>query len=148
MKPELDAHGVALVGIGLEELGLEEFLAGKFFNGDLYLDVDKSCYKGLNLRRHGITSGFGLLDSRVFEANKKAGDTPGNMAGDGMQLGATFVVEKGGRVLFEFRQEYYGHEAELDDIRQALGIPIPEASASSDSASTAKRASTSSTKSK
>jgi hypothetical protein len=45
LKPELDAHGVALAGIGLEELGLEEFLAGNYFNGDLYLDVDKSCYK-------------------------------------------------------------------------------------------------------
>ena len=54
-------------------------------------------------------SGFGLLDSRTWGANKEAGvrmpcmqsmthhaqDTPGNLEGDGLQLGATFVIEKG-----------------------------------------------------
>lgn len=33
IKPQLDAHNIALVGVGLEELGLDEFQEGKFFTG-------------------------------------------------------------------------------------------------------------------
>ena len=64
-----------------------------------------------------------------------------------MQLGATFVIEKGvfysssgcwnalidkslstgGKVLLDFRQEYYGHEVELNKIREVLGIPLGSA---------------------
>eukprot|EP00042_Codosiga_hollandica_P036951 m.286983 g.286983 ORF g.286983 m.286983 type:complete len:97 (-) comp55005_c0_seq1:269-559(-) len=86
------------------------------------------------LRRHGLLSGFGLLDSRVHEAKRQAGSTPeaGVLIGDGLQMGATFVIDKGGRVLMDFRQEYYGHEASLNDIRAALGLPPqPDASTSS-----------------
>ena len=36
---------MSLVAVGLEELGLEEFIEGDFFNGDLYLDINKACYK-------------------------------------------------------------------------------------------------------
>ena len=35
MKPQLDAHGVRLCGVGLEEFGVEEFQEGKFFTGGL-----------------------------------------------------------------------------------------------------------------
>ena len=34
LKPKLDAHGVGLVLVGIEELGVQDFLAGKFFVDD------------------------------------------------------------------------------------------------------------------
>ena len=52
LKDELAAHDVALVAVGLEELGMEEFLEGGFFNGDLYLDLGKACYKARALYTH------------------------------------------------------------------------------------------------
>ena len=36
---------MSLVAVGLEDVGLEEFIEGDFFNGDLYLDINKACYK-------------------------------------------------------------------------------------------------------
>jgi hypothetical protein len=39
---------VVLAAVGLEELGIEEFIDGDFFNGNLYLDNNKACYKVLN----------------------------------------------------------------------------------------------------
>ena len=33
IKPQLAAHGVDLVAVGLEQLGVEEFLEKKFFDG-------------------------------------------------------------------------------------------------------------------
>ena len=33
IKPQLAAHGVNLVAVGLEQLGVEEFLERKFFDG-------------------------------------------------------------------------------------------------------------------
>ncbi len=54
-------------------------------------------------------------------------DTPGNLSGDGFQLGGTFIIEKGGRVLLEHRQQYYGHEVALNTVRSTLGLPTREA---------------------
>jgi prostamide/prostaglandin F2alpha synthase len=54
LKDELDSIGVSLVAICLEELGLADFVDGKFFAGDLFLDVNKGCYKGLKFERKGI----------------------------------------------------------------------------------------------
>ena len=45
LKPELDARGIALAGVGLEPLGVKEFVEGGYFDGDLYIDINKQCYK-------------------------------------------------------------------------------------------------------
>jgi hypothetical protein len=49
-------------------------------------------------------------------------DTPGNLTGDGFQLGGTFIIDKGGRVLLAHRQQYYGHEVPLNTVRKTLGL--------------------------
>lgn len=49
VKPQLDAHGVRLCGIGLEEFGVEEFQEGKFFTGGL-----KACYETLIINNNII----------------------------------------------------------------------------------------------
>lgn len=56
LTPILAAHNVKNVGVGLEELGLEEFVEGKFFNGDLYVDVEKKTFKDIGFKRWGIMS--------------------------------------------------------------------------------------------
>lgn len=33
IKPQLDAHNITLIGVGLEDLGLDEFQEGKYFTG-------------------------------------------------------------------------------------------------------------------
>ena len=33
IKPQLDAQGIGLVGVGVEELGVQAFVDGKYFDG-------------------------------------------------------------------------------------------------------------------
>lgn len=120
----LAQNNVKLIGVGLEWFGIEEYVEGKYWTGDLYVDDGKKVYKALNLRSLGLLNGFGMLDRRVYEADsaaKKAGVT-GNLKGDGFQLGATFVIKKGGELTLEFRQQSYVHHPEPTRILQALDL--------------------------
>ncbi|CAG2244596.1 FAM213B [Mytilus edulis] len=56
-----------LVGVGLEELGLEDFQRGEYFNGDLYIDMKKQCYKSLGFRRMNIFNVFPAIFPRHQE---------------------------------------------------------------------------------
>ena len=44
------------------------------------------------------------------------------MKGDGMQLGGTYVIEKGGKILFEHKQTGFGSHPKLSDLLSVLGI--------------------------
>ena len=41
----------------LQELGIDEFIALKFWSGDLYLDNNKSCFKALEFARKNLVCG-------------------------------------------------------------------------------------------
>ena len=125
IKPQLDAHDVGLVAIGLEEFGLEEFIEGKFFDGELFLDQDYACYKGLDMVRISkLGMPMHLLGSTSRAALAKANKEgiTGNLAGDGNQLGGTYVIEKGGNVLYAFKQKTYGDHPPVGDLLETLGI--------------------------
>ncbi|XP_037514570.1 prostamide/prostaglandin F synthase isoform X2 [Rhipicephalus sanguineus] len=51
IKPQLDAAGVRLVGIGHENIGLEDFRRGEYFKGELYVDEERNAYKALQYKR-------------------------------------------------------------------------------------------------
>ncbi len=119
--------------VGLEEYGLEEFAKAGYWSGmhgdlddaeadaNLFVDKDKAAYQVLGLARAGWSNGFGLLDSRVHTANKNLPEhIHGNSRGDGMQFGATFVFAKGGDLMMDHRQEYYGHYPEEGTILAAV----------------------------
>ena len=72
-----------------------------------------------------------LLSSTVRAANAKANaeGTVGNMSGDGLQLGGTFVIEKGtGKVLFEKKQKTFADHPTTGELLAALGITDQEGS--------------------
>ena len=101
IKPLLDANGIGLVAIGLEELGIKAFVDGQYFKGDLYIDQDYHTYKGLSLGRVGLLSvPSQILSSSTKNLNAKANalGISGDLKGDGLQLGGTYVVEKGAYV--------------------------------------------------
>jgi len=126
IKPLLDEHDVRLVGVGLEELGVEEFVAGKFFDGELFLDTQKKSYEAMGFKRFGILASIPeLLKKITRDANARAGTRgiTGNLAGDGMQTGGTIIVSKGGsEVLYLFKQQSFADHAPNEDILKALGI--------------------------
>ncbi|ELU07388.1 hypothetical protein CAPTEDRAFT_223254 [Capitella teleta] len=133
LKPQLDANEVRLVGVGLEELGLEEFVEGKFWSGELYLDAKKQIYKDMSYKRIGFFSAIGSVlckKGRSILALAKEQGITGNLAGDGYQNGGTIVVSKGGdKVLLNYIQESPADHVDPKDVLNSLGIKTEGASA-------------------
>lgn len=69
LTPLLASHNVKNIGVGLEEFGLEEFVEGKFFNGDLYVDIEKKTYQDLGYKRYGT---FGVMMSLFSKTARDA----------------------------------------------------------------------------
>lgn len=126
LEPELRASGVALVGVGPEELGLKEFKEGGFFRGSIYIDEQKKTYKDLGFKRYTAISVVpAAIGKKVRDvaAKAKAGGIQGNFSGDLLQSGGMLIVAKGGeKVLLHFIQDSPGDHAPLEDISKALGI--------------------------
>jgi len=111
--------------VGLERKNMNWFVREKSFHGELFLDEEKNMYKRMQLKSNSIWNGFGLFSAGVLarnEAAKKAGVTSPTLAGDGMQLGSTLVIAKGGAVLLRHDQKYYGDDPKLESILRSLGI--------------------------
>ncbi|KAM9859528.1 prostamide/prostaglandin F synthase [Aulostomus maculatus] len=126
LEPDLTASGVALVGVGPEELGLKEFKEGGFFKGSIYVDAQKKSYKDLGFKRYTALSVVpAALGKKVRDVSAKASaeGIQGNFSGDLLQSGGLLVVAKGGeKVLLHFIQDSPGDHAPLEDISKALGI--------------------------
>lgn len=107
----------------METFGYKEFADGGYWDGDLTVNEGKTIHKALNLKKKGLTSGFGLFASSVRRehSRSKARGFTGNLKGDGFQLGATFVLDQGGELLYAFYQKNYGDQAPLEDIIVAAG---------------------------
>lgn len=119
--PTLDSNNVRIVAVGIEKLGLEEFQQGGYWNKELYIDNGKKIHQALSIKSVGILNAAKMLYD-VRDAIKKATDVPGNLKGDGRQLGATFVIAKGGTMLMDFRQKDFADHPSAQSILEACGI--------------------------
>lgn len=122
-REEYEKRGVRLVCLSFEAFGEgsdfdRSFTRYKFWNGPIYT-INKLVYQQLFGRKGLLDNFYGLLDIDK-EAYERSKTTPGNMKGDGFQLGGQFVVAKGGKVLLEHRQKLFGDDAKLIDIFKAL----------------------------
>ena len=128
IKQELDAHNVRLVGIGVEELGVKEFIDGKFFDGDLFIDIEKKCFKDMNYKRYGILNLIPALFSKTSRdavSEAKAANLGGDLKGDYYQVGGTLVVAKGGeKVLFSHKQEALADHVDPSEVLKSLNIEV------------------------
>jgi len=108
--------GVGLVGVGPEFLGVEEFAKEGYFKGDLYVDDARNLHKAMQTSRASV---FSLLRPAFWSSvsrGKEKGFT-GNLAGDGLQLGGTFVYDcESGNLLFSYYQDHFGDHANLDEV--------------------------------
>jgi len=108
------------VGVAPEFLGLEEFAKEGFFKGDLYIDETRNLYKAMKTSRASV---FSLLRPAVWSSISGAKEKgfSGNMAGDGLQLGGTFVFDcRSGNILFAHYQDHFGDHANLDEVLQVV----------------------------
>ncbi|XP_039972408.1 prostamide/prostaglandin F synthase isoform X3 [Xiphias gladius] len=126
LEPDLRASGVALVGVGPEEVGLQEFKERGFFKGSIYVDEPKKTYKDLGFKRYTALSVVpAALGKKVRDVAAKANaeGIQGNFSGDLLQSGGMLIVAKGGeKVLLHFIQDSPGDHVPLEDISKALGI--------------------------
>lgn len=126
LKESLDANQIRLIGIGPETVGLQEFLDGKYFTGELYLDESKQSYKELGFKRYNALSIVpAALGKKVRDIVTKANadGVQGNFSGDLLQSGGMLVVSKGGeKALLHFVQDSPGDFVPLDTLVTALGI--------------------------
>lgn len=121
-REEYEARGVNLVCLSFEAFGEgsdfdRSFTKYAFWNGPIYT-IEKTVYQELFGRKGFFDNFYGLLDIDK-QALERSKDTPGNMKGDGFQLGGQFVVHKGS-VKLEHRQKLFGDDAKLIDIFTAL----------------------------
>jgi prostamide/prostaglandin F2alpha synthase len=121
-RKDYEALGYSLVCLSFEAFGEgsdfdRSFTKYAFWNGPIYT-IDKVVYQELFGRKGLLDNFYGLLDmdKQAYEASKA---TPGNLKGDGFQLGGQFVVYKGS-VKFEHRQKLFGDDAKLVDLFGAL----------------------------
>jgi len=120
LKPQLDQVDVGLVGVGPEFLGVEEFAKEGYFKGDLYVDESRQLYQAMKTTR---ASAFSLLRPAVWSSISKSKEKgfSGNLVGDGLQLGGTFVFDcESGRLLFAHYQDHFGDHANLDEVLQVV----------------------------
>jgi len=76
----------------------------------LYIDEGQKAYKALHLKRNTIWNGLGLLAKGISKAfdEAKADGISGNLKGDGLQMGATFIAGPGSdELVFYHAQESY-----------------------------------------
>jgi len=126
IQPLLEANNVRLIGIGLEELGVHEFIAGKFFKGELYLDTKQEQYKALGFKKYNYCNiWFDMFTKLTRSVAQKGRENKieGNFKGNGFQSGGTLVVEKGGtNVIVSHKMQALADHLENDKILEALGI--------------------------
>lgn len=124
IKPFLDETNVRLVAIGFDTTGLQSFVNGGYFAGELLLDEEMKVYTGLRLNRLGFaTTVEALMNPKVWKILKSVVITnpiPGDFEGDGMQLGAVLVIDKGGEVMFEQKQRYFGEVPSQTELKAAV----------------------------
>jgi len=148
IKPLLDQHDTRLVGVGLEKFGVEEFIAGNFFNGDLFVDVGKKSYLDLGFKSTGWLGLIPAILGRIARAAQnriKGLGIEGNMQGDGFQKGGVLVVDKGGAdQLYFWEQNDLAEHASNSEILKALGIKVEGPVPSAESVAAAKAAASSS----
>ncbi|GFR12880.1 hypothetical protein TNCT_81281, partial [Trichonephila clavata] len=127
IKSILDANNVRLIGIGVEELGVEDFINGKFFEGDLFIDCEKKCYTDLGYKRFGMLSIIHSLGNKnileMLFLIAKAENVGGDMKGDKYQVGGTLVISKGGKkVLLNHKQESLADHIHPSEVLKSLGL--------------------------
>ncbi|KAI0218353.1 hypothetical protein L0F63_006056, partial [Massospora cicadina] len=78
----LDKLNVKLVGIGFEEAGLQEFLDGKYWEWELYIDTERTVHRVLGLAKTSVASGL----AEIFTSATRSGASKGGAKGDKFQL--------------------------------------------------------------
>ena len=125
--PQFTASGASIVCLTFERLGEGSdspptFEAGGFWQGPLYT-IDQSVYLAL-FGSKGLFNGFfGLAD---VSSTKLASCTERKISGNysspasGLVLGGQFVVSRGGVVILDHRQRFFGDDLAAEELLEGV----------------------------
>ena len=127
IQPLLAENNVKLVGVGVEHFGVEEFIKGKYFEGDVFVDEGKKSYAALDFKTMSYLQLIPAVISsaaRSAQAAAKRLGLGGNLDGDKYQNGGCLVLEKGGgdAPLLHFIQQAAPDHVENAEVLKSLGI--------------------------
>ncbi|KAL3315233.1 hypothetical protein Ciccas_006132 [Cichlidogyrus casuarinus] len=125
LKPALDEKNVRLIAVGFDTGNLQNFLDGKFFKGELFLDPEKASYKALDFEVQNKVSGMANALSSTgrglaSEASKLK--IASDFKGDGWQKGGLLLLEKNGDVLHSWTQKNLTDNPDYDAIKTILDL--------------------------
>lgn len=125
VKPVLDKNNVRFIGVGFDTRFVQPFVEGQFFKGELYVDSEREAYNALQYRtfswwdlaRYVVSAKWISAAGRV-----RASGVGGDMKGDGFQNGGAIIVDKGGKLLYEYRQDDASEQISAEEIFAALNL--------------------------
>lgn len=106
-------------------MSIDTFFEGRYWKGEVMYNPRKTIYKALKFGKNNWKNGFGFLEDGIVAANAAANEAGilWDLTGDGLQMGGTFIFEKGtGRVLYSHMQKSYVDIPSAKDILEALGL--------------------------
>ena len=125
IKPILDQNNIRLIGIGFDSRFVKPFVEEGYFAGELYIDSEKECYNALQYKTFTFFDLMKLLFSSKWRNALSKGRSmgiSGDMKGDAFQNGGALVVDKGGKLLFEYIQEDAAEQISEEQILTALKL--------------------------
>ncbi|KAJ9067363.1 hypothetical protein DSO57_1000273 [Entomophthora muscae] len=112
---ELHRLGVSTIGVGFDVKGTQDFVKGGFWGFPLFLDPTRDIYRYFDVKRMSMLSGLGFLwSNKNLAAAKKR--FRGDQRGDTLQLGATFVIDYNGNIVYSFIQTDPTCFPDMDEI--------------------------------
>ena len=89
------------------------------YDGALYTDPDRACYRSLELRRDLRTT-FSLATVRSALRAYRQGFRQTSLHGDPWQQGGVFVIQQDGTIIYSQVSEHAGDHPSIAAIRAAL----------------------------
>jgi len=120
-----------LIGIGFDTKFVKPFVEGGFFKGELYVDTEKACYNALQYQVFSWRDLAKKILSSKWTGRKSVADSKnikGDLKGDAFQNGGALIVDKGGKLLFEYRQEDAADHVPYDNVFGSLKLSPIESS--------------------
>ncbi|KAJ9088785.1 hypothetical protein DSO57_1019795 [Entomophthora muscae] len=120
-----DPDKVALAAVCFEGPDLPTFLSEGYWDWDIFVDDERKVYKEANLYRMSrwqlIKSFFTKRVQAMYRFTREEFGYTNSSRGDAYQLGGTFVIGQGGKLLFQFRPRQLAMFPSVKEIYKCLG---------------------------
>lgn len=111
--------GLAAIGMGIPEMAAD-FREKQAIGFPLLVDRTKETYRALEMKRGTLWDVTGPQNWPRFVKGMLTGHGVDKPKQDPLQMGGVLVVDKGGKVVYEFRASAAADNPAVDDVLAAL----------------------------